>query len=628
MRIFAATIILLSTLIATPAHAAQEFLGLSPSSILEENLMRDVSFKQTVFLQRPDGSYAETIDVGLGGPDRRFLVGENEIFFDEGVKEMPYTFEILPKDAASGEYEAGIVFIQRGVDPVTGEGAGLAVLRGVALSIKFSVTDEEIIDYKISDTIVYKTEEKFPLSLEIVEQNDGNVEWRPEKIVVTLTDSITQEEKSFTFPREDLDIVSPGARIRQHLDVVHGLREGDYQLRVDVYYDGEIIYTHNGGLQILAAGTLKQEGVYTTLSTNKETFVPGENIKITGVFKNTGAIPVVAHMVVEIYSPDGELLDIILSSERSVGLAGELPFEVFTSLDASGDYNVISRIEYGNKVSDDRTMVISVVSAAAAIGEVNLLYPAVALLGALLLVILVIILLRRRRRVAAPVVTGPIAVGAAQVSGTAKVADGSLIELYINNQRVGQANVANGAWSIAVNPAQIVAGANIHAIARVDSNKDGAVNEKDKTSKASKKILVATAAPQAKPPTTPPSTTTRSQASEVKSVTTPSQTQATSQTTTAAAPPEVTPPVQSPKPPSASPAPLSAPDVPPTPPPVQTTAPQPQPLASEVKSTPSAPQTPPPASQSVAPPQSLNPPAAAQNEATTAADDDDWDISL
>lgn len=328
-------------------------MGISPPEIDIDDVMRDVPTVSTIRILREDSTIDQQITVAFDGEDSRFLQGDSEFFMPEGQSIYEYELTILATDAAVGDYSARVDFSPSISDDLITTGTGVSVRRGVSLLISFSVTGEESVDFGIDEVTYFPVEENGDLTTRFDLINDGNVEWRPDSVVITITDPVTGEVVGTeTISSADLEILLPGesTTVSSLLDL--RLPTGDYIATADFMYGGEIVDSQDSALEVLASGTISQVGEFTKLKASKEIYSIGEVAQLVGYFSNLGNTPYVGKMSIQIFDTVSESLYQTLSSdELSIYPQQSVIFEATAVLDRAGDFRAVAFIDYGNKQS-------------------------------------------------------------------------------------------------------------------------------------------------------------------------------------------------------------------------------------------------------------------------------------
>jgi hypothetical protein len=474
-------------------------MGISPPTIFAENLLQNVPHVETIRILREFYDKDQIIEVVFDGADARFLQGDSEFLMPAGMREYFYELTILPKQAAVGQYAARVDFNPAEPDEQITDGTGVAIRRGVSLILAFSVTGDELVDYAIANVGYLPVEENGDLITTFDVENEGNVEWRPDSVVITITDPVTGEVVGTeTIAGTELTLLSSGETLTITQLLSLKLPVGNFVATADFIYGGVVVYTQTNNLEVLAAGTLSQLGEFTNLKVSKDAFYVGELAQLVGYFSNLGETPYVAQMQVEIYDLKANTLYQTLESDSlTVQPGAKIIFESTATLDRAGDYRAVAFVNYGKKQSGtqqvtfkvESTSLVPTLPTATLSGWPTWLTVAIGSLAGLIL-FFIIFLLIKRRKINPPVVNAPIYPNSPQISGTAKAKNGSAVEVYLGDQQIGTALVEKEQWTYTAKPGELQVGLVVKAILRIDSNRDGKIDLSDRSSKPSHGVTI------------------------------------------------------------------------------------------------------------------------------------------
>ncbi len=493
-------------------NSALANMGISPPTVQVDDILQNVPYVITVRVYREVYDKDQLILVTFDGTDARFLEGESQFFMPSGMQYYEYELTILPKQAAVGEYSARVDFAPEKPDTEIVNGTGTAVRRGVSLILGFSVTGDELVDFAITNVEYFPVEEDGEVTTQFDVVNEGNVEWRPDSVVITIVDPVTGEViGTETISGSQIDYLAPGESmtITQLLSLT--LPTGNYIVTADFMFGGEVVYTESHDLEVLPAGTLSQIGELTKLKASKEIYSVGEVSQLIGYFSNLGQVPYVGTMTVEIYDlGNNSLFQTVFSDQLSIDSEANVIFDATAVLDRAGDFRAVAFVDYGKKQSGTQQVtfkvespsVLPVLPSLSAVGSGAWWPLAAAVLGGIIFILLIFFLVKRRK-IKPPVVNSPIYVGAVQISGTAKAKDGAAVEVYIGTNQIGMAVVQSEQWSYTAKPGELQVGQVVKGILRIDSNHDRKIDLSDRSSQPSRGVTV-TAAPASVPVTPAP----------------------------------------------------------------------------------------------------------------------------
>ena len=472
-------------------------LGISPPSVVVNDITREYGQVVTVNILRNEGPTAETFAVEFQGQDARFLEGPDMITFPQGVTIVPYQFSILPKEAAIGSYNAKVLFLPQTGEGGVDKGAGTILRRGVQLMLDFSVSDKQVIDFDITNVNFPQTEELLSIILGFQVVNNGNTEWRPDEITVSFFDAgsgnlITTE----TFDGKKIGPWRPGETRSELVDFESKLPAGQYKGEIKFLVGGEVVFATTEDLQVFSPGTLKQSGELSSFSASKDSYAPNEQVVMLGTFRNTGTIPVLSRMIIEIYSADDQLLDTLVGKSFSVGRDEITTFRSFTEFSNEGDYKMVGYVEFGNKVSNTQNLNVNVTAKSLAVAEVlpadkwGYIWTLLISLIVLLAFGILWFFFRKRKQVEPPVVNSPIFSNSPVITGTCSGKVGSVINIYANKVIIGTTKLEGVAWQFVPASNTLTVGTWITATVTIDSNQDGTISDKDRTSAQSEGVTV------------------------------------------------------------------------------------------------------------------------------------------
>jgi hypothetical protein len=349
------------------AHRA-EAIGISPPIVNMPHVLKGGSQAQTILIFRDSDAKGDvTIAAKPRGVFARYLVAPAELIIPNNKDSAAYTFQVAPKDAAVGNYEVLMDFFQ--TEKKAGEDQGnkgaasaqVSVIRGVTAIIRFSVSGDQVLSYRLVDFQAMDSEIDLPLPFKYNIENTGNVDWKPSKIEIAIKDVIDPTKSdNLVADGKDLDLIIPGGITESSLQLKHNLLEGTY-IATAVFYDNDKVAGELSSQQfrIYPPGTLKQSGELTSLKTNKDQYKMGEKIKLTANFKNTGEVSTQGLLVTEIYQGQ-ELLDELRSEKVDANKGEEVELSQIVDLLKPGAYTFTSYVEYGNKKTPAKSTNITI----------------------------------------------------------------------------------------------------------------------------------------------------------------------------------------------------------------------------------------------------------------------------
>lgn len=235
-------------------------LGVSPGAIEVMGIKPENKAEEEFFLSRADASQDEFADLTITGEGSEAISLESShILLPHGESSVPVHFTITPKNLKPGVYKVKvpIQFAPYNEDP----SLGVQFLPGLAVTINFSVTMDDIEKGHVQMGNIKEISEGEAFVLTYNWSNDGNTENKLGKIDIKLTASKTGEEYQETIPSEKLPAIAPFSQESFAMETSLTPPANLYQLTA-VFYDnqGQAIYTYDAPNQI------KQKTISTTLA--------------------------------------------------------------------------------------------------------------------------------------------------------------------------------------------------------------------------------------------------------------------------------------------------------------------------------------------------------------------------
>ena len=365
-------------------HAAA--IGISPPIIHAVDVLRNSAqtFTVTLLVENP-APRDLYFDAVPRGEYAHYLKGPSEMIIPQGKTSAVYTFDLEPTNAAVGSYNLQLAFTERQQPPEGADGNGganpgakVSVLQGAILTISMTVSGDEKVSFGISRPAFEDTELRIPLVGTYTVNNNGNVEWKPDRIEVIVTDvNDASNTETYTVTGDDIPLTKPGTTVDSPIVIAHKLVEGKYKAHLKFYYKDQVVTELDStAFNVFSPGTLNQSGELVQVSTNKETYNIGEQIVLKGLFKNTGDVTVQGQLETTIYK-DGSLVNLEVSRSLNIDRRQETEFQQFLKLSEPGTYQLEVAATFGNRKTPAHTLTITV--AAAGVGEVGSTFISIAL---------------------------------------------------------------------------------------------------------------------------------------------------------------------------------------------------------------------------------------------------------
>lgn len=369
-------------------------LGVVPSELSIADALRGEEYEQTINVYNTDvmtttfKPYAtgEIIEwIGFYGEEGNVLT--KITIPGKSSAKVLLRFKI-PSDAASGNYTS-IVYVENVPGEAAGEGAAAQMLIRMPVDITIGVTGEQILEGIVSGITIRDTEIDYPLRIEVLFQNTGNVVAKPAIDVEISKGGATVQ--SFTSTDK---AVKPNTReiIPVEWDT-KGQTIGDYVADVAVSLDGDVLYEREIPFKILERGTLTRKGELTDLSYEGELMI-GEMIKVLATFENTGKIDTKAKFTGEVHR-NGKLVETIESEELEVPVRKTNTLISYFKLDKTGDYKISGYAIYEGKKTDTKEILLEIPGETSPTPIIPIVIGAVVVVA--LIAIFIVVSLRKRR---------------------------------------------------------------------------------------------------------------------------------------------------------------------------------------------------------------------------------------
>jgi hypothetical protein len=386
-----------------PAQA----LGLSPPLIEVDSLLRGTTQTHSFGIYRAPSDIGDVYIKVI--PDEStqdfFVLDETVIVMLDGQNQIDYEFGITPGNASNGLHELKLRFFKTPKPSTDQSGSAVSVVTGVTAQIFVTVGGEEHLEYALSSIFVDVTEEGLDVPVTYTVHNTGNVDWRPGKIIFAFFNVDSERVGEYTLEASDIEPVKAGQSNQSFkVRVPAQLAKGAYTVRA-TFFDGEEEVGAVESVQpfeVLPPGSLAQSGMLMGVSVNKETYTPGEKVKVSAVFKNDGEVEVTAVLVLEL-SRDGNIVDLLQGEEYEVPSGEEFVFSQLVDVFDEGAYEINAIVEYGKKQTQARQVMFEVrepVQESVVVGTTLSFFNSVlgvAMIGISLILIVILVLILKRR---------------------------------------------------------------------------------------------------------------------------------------------------------------------------------------------------------------------------------------
>jgi len=386
--------------LSAPASAVG--VGIGPSELTIANALRGGEYTKTITIVNP-GQDESTINLTTEGEAGEWLSLYKIDDLTKPVEELSIagkgrsTIKVkidIPPDVSSGTYTATI-FAKTAHGKVEDAEVGVGTALRVPVSVTIEVTGTQILTGIVKHISARDTEVHYPLRIEVLFQNTGNVVAKP-----TIKTAITQKGSVIYSFDHTYEEVRPGAldTLSAEWDTT-GMEVGDYGAQVTVSLNNEVLATQELSFKLLPVGTLSRQGDLTEITYEGKPSV-GKIIKILAGFENTGEIDTRAKFIGEVYM-NGDLIDTIESEELLVPVRNTGTLATYLEIETPGSYTIKGHAIYKGKTTSTKELAFDAVSeleTEETESKSFLEIPDCGALGAALAIAFVSGYLRRRRR--------------------------------------------------------------------------------------------------------------------------------------------------------------------------------------------------------------------------------------
>jgi hypothetical protein len=222
------------------ANIVNAGFGISPPTVLNQNLLPGSSYEQIIYIVRstPDEALSAEAKINAGNATSWITIENgNKFEIPKGIQQFPMKVWVnVPSDAQLGDYKGTIELLTFSVS-TTKQNVPVKVNLGAEIGVDLKVTNNELVDYNIQGLSIKDTEKNSPIILVVKIQNRGNGPAGPTKVDVVFYDiyhntklwegSKDISEKAGSFSVRDVSVKLPN-----NLDL------GQYWTDVE-FFDGE-----------------------------------------------------------------------------------------------------------------------------------------------------------------------------------------------------------------------------------------------------------------------------------------------------------------------------------------------------------------------------------------------------
>ena len=371
-------------------------MGVTPSSITVEDAAKGVTFEKTITIINTAEDACDC-NVSVKGDLKDWFsfheVGQTESLISitvpgKGSKRVVIKITI-PEDTPNGVYN-DTIYVQTIPSAVTdAEGTVASVVIRMPVRLSIAVTDIQILTGIVKSITTQDTEVGYPLRINVVFKNTGNVVAKPNTDVkITNTDGQIIDRLT----RDDFEVKVGSTDTIPVEWNTNGLESGDYVANVTVSLGGEVLATQKLHFKLLPVGTLSRQGSLTDISYDGEPSVD-KVTKILATFKNIGEIDTKAKFIGEVYV-NGDLIDTIESEELLVPVRETDTLTVYLKIEKDGSYTIKGHVLYDGKTTETKELSFIVTEAELETGKV----PRFGIIGALMAIAILVVFIVARRK--------------------------------------------------------------------------------------------------------------------------------------------------------------------------------------------------------------------------------------
>lgn len=379
-------VIIFSLFMVNIAYAG---IGLSPASISFYNMTRGGYAEKYLTVSNPGNELISVVVSAEGEEVGEFLTFQPQKFNLTGESYKIVKVNVTtPNDIPNGIYEGSVYVIGKPIIEFEG-GSQLAVASGVSAKATIGVTDIETKEYRVESVRVFETEECREIQVQTSMRNSGNVRVTPEINVKIISKDESQVLQNYDYTADTMlptTVESFMMRIPYKLEQFKCIPVGEYRVVVSYYVDGRQFDLRYLRLVIHERGALTVSGELLDMLTSPNITL-GDVLKIDGIFKNTGQLPVKSKLTVDVYE-GSRLIDTTEGEEKEVGIGGVTNLTAYYRPESAGKFLLKGEVWFEGKVSNQREI------------EVDVFLPMIFMVGiavaAIIAVVVIIFFLRRR----------------------------------------------------------------------------------------------------------------------------------------------------------------------------------------------------------------------------------------
>jgi hypothetical protein len=176
------------------ANTAFAAFGISPSQVINYNLLQGSHYEQKISLVRSDASKEAKAEVAIYAPEigSWLTIDKGLSFvFSEGERQVWITVNVdVPEDAELGNYKGTIAL--RVVPEQIEEPGVVTIALGAQINVDLDVVEKKFFDFIVRSLDIPDLEEGSPIKVLLKVENVGNLEGGPDKVHLDVYDNTGQ----------------------------------------------------------------------------------------------------------------------------------------------------------------------------------------------------------------------------------------------------------------------------------------------------------------------------------------------------------------------------------------------------------------------------------------------------
>ncbi len=231
--------LLVFLLILLTARTVDAGLGISPSRLTNDHLLRDSVYEKTFTLSSSEPKDSLDFRVVIEGQIKDWVTTDKgeEFFWPAGQQRFPVTvIAKAPNDIPNGSYKGTIRFISSPKSQEQTKGSSTMVALAAAIQVNLTISGEQVLEYEIAAVNIDVVEQGLPMKIRLVLDNAGNVKARPTKVHVDIYDKF-QEMLLASYDVTEMGFIQPFKREEIIIEIPDELDIGQYWAVVSIYRD-------------------------------------------------------------------------------------------------------------------------------------------------------------------------------------------------------------------------------------------------------------------------------------------------------------------------------------------------------------------------------------------------------